>query len=288
LTALLFRPSTHDATIVSLLLAPEGDRRPPSKSRSPNCSRSSGCSTADALPLHQRAAITPHAWCSSGPAARSASTRVVAQPPEREPGALAGRLGSGRQQAHRRHPQTRQRREPPRPITTPDRRGRADAHLWRRAGLVSESTLGPAFVLARVRRSGMIALFVWPVTARKGRTPHMRRRPSQSPLRIGSGSRPPAAFGGGWPSATGLALRAERVRARYPRDTPVTRRAGLGEPWSHVSYGLLHAYSGSAGVDGRRRTLSPLRRAERSAPKMVRGWMRLGTCMSRRHGDLPG
>lgn len=27
---------------------------------------------------------------------------------------------------------------------------------------MSESTLGPAFVLARVRRSGMIALFVWP------------------------------------------------------------------------------------------------------------------------------
>jgi len=33
---------------------------------------------------------------------------------------------------------------------------------------VSESTLGPAFVLARVRRSGMIALFVWPHYCEKG------------------------------------------------------------------------------------------------------------------------
>lgn len=36
-----------------------------------------------------------------------------------------------------------------------------------------------------------------PVTARKLRTPHMRRRPSRSPLRIGSRCRPPAACGGG-------------------------------------------------------------------------------------------
>ena len=44
----------------------------------------------------------------------------------------------------------------------------AGTRVWRRAGLVSESTLGPAFVLARVRRSGMIALFVWPRYCEKG------------------------------------------------------------------------------------------------------------------------
>jgi hypothetical protein len=35
-----------------------------------------------------------------------------------------------------------------------------DARLWRVAGLVPESTLSPAFVLARVRRICLIALFV--------------------------------------------------------------------------------------------------------------------------------
>jgi hypothetical protein len=47
---------------------------------------------------------------SSGPGARSALTRVAARPREREPGALAGRRGSGRQQAHRRLPQSRRSR----------------------------------------------------------------------------------------------------------------------------------------------------------------------------------
>jgi hypothetical protein len=37
--------------------------------------------------------------------------RVAARPREREPDALAGRRGSGRQQAHRRLPQSRQRRQ---------------------------------------------------------------------------------------------------------------------------------------------------------------------------------
>lgn len=50
------------------------------------------------------------AWISSGPGARSASTRVAARPREREPGALAGPRGSGRQQAHRQLPQSRQRK----------------------------------------------------------------------------------------------------------------------------------------------------------------------------------
>jgi hypothetical protein len=48
--------------------------------------------------------------CSSGPGAGSPSTRVAARPREREPGALAGRHGSGRQQAHRRLLQSRQSR----------------------------------------------------------------------------------------------------------------------------------------------------------------------------------
>jgi len=47
---------------------------------------------------------------SSGPGARSALTRMAVRPREREPGALAARRGSGRQQAHRRLPQSRQRR----------------------------------------------------------------------------------------------------------------------------------------------------------------------------------
>ena len=46
---------------------------------------------------------------SSHPAATRAPRPVAARPREREPGALAGRRGSGRQQAHRRLPQSRQR-----------------------------------------------------------------------------------------------------------------------------------------------------------------------------------
>jgi hypothetical protein len=46
----------------------------------------------------------------SGSGARSASTRVAARPRGRELGALAGRHGSGRQQARRRLPRSRQRR----------------------------------------------------------------------------------------------------------------------------------------------------------------------------------
>lgn len=48
--------------------------------------------------------ISPELRVSSGPGARSALTRVAARPREREPGALAGRRGSRRQQAHRRLP----------------------------------------------------------------------------------------------------------------------------------------------------------------------------------------
>jgi len=42
--------------------------------------------------------------------------------------------GSGRQQAHRRLPQSRQRRAAAWPLTTPHCRGRGDAHLWRIRG----------------------------------------------------------------------------------------------------------------------------------------------------------
>ncbi len=91
----------------------------------------------------------------------------------------------------------------------------------------------------------------------------------------------------------------ERVRRsaspRYPCDQKSRPRQAVV---SHVSYGCCMptaavldtstAYSGSAGVDGARGTLSPLRRTSRSASKMVRGSMRLGTCMSPRHGELPG
>jgi hypothetical protein len=56
---------------------------------------------------------------------------------ERQRRALASRHGSGCQQALRRLSQPRQAGQPACPVTTPDRRGRADAHLWRRAGAVA-------------------------------------------------------------------------------------------------------------------------------------------------------
>ena len=75
-------------------------------------------------------------WCnSSGPGARSALTRMAARPREREPGALAARRGSGRQQAHRRLPQSPGKGgQPAWPITTPDRRGVEMRTFWRRTG----------------------------------------------------------------------------------------------------------------------------------------------------------
>jgi hypothetical protein len=66
------------------------------------------------------------------------------------------------------------------------------------SSLAPESTLGSAFVLARARRDRHDRVVrTAPVTARKVRTPHMRRRPSRSPLRIGSGCRSTAACGRG-------------------------------------------------------------------------------------------
>ena len=64
-------------------------------------------------PLRERLcspARTPRCRSSSGPGARSALTRVAARPRERQPCVVADRRGSGRQQAHRRLPQSRQRR----------------------------------------------------------------------------------------------------------------------------------------------------------------------------------
>jgi hypothetical protein len=73
---------------------------------------------------------------SSGPAARWASRRVAARPRGQQRGALARRRGSGRQQAHRRLPQLRQRRAA----------GVADHNAgpsmaWRCAALANLSTL---------------------------------------------------------------------------------------------------------------------------------------------------
>ena len=72
---------------------------------------------------------TRHAPFSSGPGARSALTRVAARPCERESGALAGRRG----QAGSKHTRGSRNRgkggQPVWPFTTPDRRGRGDAHL---------------------------------------------------------------------------------------------------------------------------------------------------------------
>ncbi len=65
-------------------------------------------SSALLRPSESRRAPGTFFCVSSGPGARSASTRMAARPREREPGALAGRHGSGRQQAHQRLPQSRQ------------------------------------------------------------------------------------------------------------------------------------------------------------------------------------
>ena len=89
-------------------------------------------------------------WCSSsGPGTRSASTRVAARPREREPGALAGCRRSGRRQAHRRLPQSRQRRAAGLADHDADRRRYGDAHLWRISGLAHHSGESPAFRLMR-------------------------------------------------------------------------------------------------------------------------------------------
>jgi hypothetical protein len=90
---------------------------------------------------------------SSGPEARSALTRVADRPREREPSALAGRRGPGRQQAQWRLPKARQRRAA----------GTADhnaglSRAWRCAPLaklrcVTSRRSRPAIVLARVWRS---------------------------------------------------------------------------------------------------------------------------------------
>ena len=90
---------------------------------------------------------------SSGPGARSALTSVAARPREREPGALAGRRGSGRRQAHRRLRQSRRRRAA----------GVADHHAgpsraWRCVPLAIRRTWllrvwRPAFMFWRARRA---------------------------------------------------------------------------------------------------------------------------------------
>ena len=71
----------------------------------------SSCTDSRTAPAMQRSRARRRDECSSsGPGARSALTRVAARPREREPGALAGCRGSLRQEAHRRLPQSRQRR----------------------------------------------------------------------------------------------------------------------------------------------------------------------------------
>jgi hypothetical protein len=77
-----------------LAAAPAAEQPPTSTPASPVLRTIRGSAAA------LSAAAPDQLWKSSGPGARSASTRVAARPREREPGVLAGRRGSGRQQAH--------------------------------------------------------------------------------------------------------------------------------------------------------------------------------------------
>ena len=70
---------------------------------------------------------------------------------------LAGRRGSGRWQAPRRLSQPRQTRAAAMAGQTPDRRGRADAHLWRQARLLRVRPRDPQSLNAGARRSPMPA-----------------------------------------------------------------------------------------------------------------------------------
>jgi hypothetical protein len=96
---------------------------------------------------------TRHAPFSSGPGARSALTRVAAHPREREPAALADRRGSGRQQAHRRLPQSRQSRAVEATDHGAARSTSRDAQVWRDARRTSSTAPRPALVSTRVRRA---------------------------------------------------------------------------------------------------------------------------------------
>jgi hypothetical protein len=77
----------------------------------------------------------------------------------------------------------------------------------------------------------MIALFVWPRYCEKGANTSY----ATPTLTVAAEDwlwLPTACCVRWWMAICDRArVRAERVRARYPRDTPVTRRAGLGKPW---------------------------------------------------------
>jgi hypothetical protein len=96
-----------------------------------------------------------------GPGARSALRRVAARPREREPDALAGRRGSGRQQAHRRLPQSRQRRQ----------------RVWRSRRRTVEGIEMRTFWRISGPRTTARAGFWWPPLRPTGPERGARRRP---------------------------------------------------------------------------------------------------------------
>ena len=116
--------------------------RSPTRASAPRACRSTGWPAPPSLQtsVHLETRCSSQAdWqgcsTSSGPAARWASTRVLLRHAEREPGALGGRRGSGRQQAQRRLSAPRQKEAPPAgPSQLIGGHRRWEARLWRRAG----------------------------------------------------------------------------------------------------------------------------------------------------------
>jgi hypothetical protein len=99
-------------------------------------------------------------WKSSGPGARSALRSVAARPRERE----QVRLQVVADQAGSKHTGDSRNRgkggQPVWPITTPDRRGHRDAHLWRQARRSHCGRSRPAFAVAQVSRTARMRRWV--------------------------------------------------------------------------------------------------------------------------------